>query len=236
VSVDGGDLRKLGLPRAPIGAQLELADRQVTVAAVTEGIRSFTLSPYLFTSPATARRLLGLGDGQAMYWALDLRDPTCVDSVVTWVERHPDLKAVRTDAWMSMTEDYWVGGSGAGMAIAFSALLGWIVGAVIVGQTLYSLTRDHLRELATLKAIGAHPAELLGFVGWQAAFLAIVGGSIGIALALVAQRAAAPAGLSVVLSSSAFVIGVGSVIVMCLIASVSSARVVLRLEAAEVFK
>lgn len=236
VSVDNGDLKKLAITGTAVGQRLEIAEREVVVAAVTEGIRSFTLSPYIFSSPQTARRILGLSDNQATYWAVDLKQPECAQSVTTFIERHPDLRVVQTAKWATMTEDFWVGGSGAGMAIGFSALLGWVVGAVIVGQTLYSLTRDHRRELATLKAIGAQPVELLGFVGYQASFLAVVGGSIGLLLAFGAQRIAEPAGLRVVLSTPTLLLGLGSVVVMCAIASISSAKTVLSLDAAEVFK
>ena len=68
-------------------------------------------------------------------------------------------------------------GSGAGAALAFSALFSLVIGIVIVGQTLYSITREHLKELATLKAMGASRGELVGFVSWQASFLALVGGA-----------------------------------------------------------
>ena len=53
--------------------------------------------------------------------------------------------------------------------LAFSALLGLAVGAIVVGQTLFSLTEGRLRELATLKAMGASDREVLAFIGWQAA-------------------------------------------------------------------
>ena len=50
ISVDRTDLDKLQLPAAPIGSTFEVSSRQVTVAVVTDGVRSFTLSPYLFLS------------------------------------------------------------------------------------------------------------------------------------------------------------------------------------------
>jgi hypothetical protein len=46
------------------------------------------------------------------------------------------------------------------------------VGAVIVAQTLYSIVKDHMRELATLRAMGGTRRELLSFIGWQSSTLA----------------------------------------------------------------
>ena len=85
------------------------------------------------------------------------------------LERHPQ-SAVRDRAeFEGMTSHYWVIGSGAGATLAFhEALLGFIVGLVVVGQTLYSLTESRSRELATLKAMGASGRELAAFVLWQA--------------------------------------------------------------------
>src|SRR5205823_5692141 len=76
------------------------------------------------------------------------------------IEREPELKVWTRSEFRKMTEDYWVEGSGAGIALGLSAILGVVVGFVIVGQTLYTLTKEHLKELATLKAIGATGAEL----------------------------------------------------------------------------
>ena len=44
----------------------------------------------------------------------------------------------------------WLFRTGAGLALIGGALLGILVGTVIVAQTLYSSTKDHLNEFATL--------------------------------------------------------------------------------------
>ena len=150
----------------------------------------------VFTELDTARRLAMLGADQSYYWVLDLARPECTTEVVAAVSRHPDLIARRTEDFQQLTEDYWVAGSGAGTAIGFSALLGLVVGVVIVGQTLYAVTKEHLRELATLKAIGASPAEIVSFVAWQAAFLALIGGGFGLLMAFGVRSWAVDYGLT----------------------------------------
>jgi putative ABC transport system permease protein len=237
VSVDSIDLGKLHLPADPRGTRIQIGTHTVEIAALTHGIRSFTLTPYVFSDIATARRLVGLGEGQAHFWVVDVADPGCAMTVAAAIEeRHPDLQALTAAAFRKKTEDYWVGGSGAGVAIGFSALLGLVVGTVIVGQTLYSVTREHERELATLKAIGATRTELASFVAWQAALLAVLGGVIGFGLAAIGQHVLADAGLMVVLSPRVLVMASCAVFGMCAVASVGSVRKVLNLDAAEVFK
>lgn len=237
VSVDSIDLVKLHLPPDPRGQRIEIGTHTVEIAALTHGIRSFTLTPYIFADIGTARRLVGLADGQAHFWIVDVADSACSATVVQAIERSSaDLQALPVSVFRQKTEDYWVGGSGAGVAIGFSALLGLIVGTVIVGQTLYSVTREHERELATLKAIGATRIELASFVAWQAALLAVLGGGIGFCLAGIGQHVLADAGLMVVLSPRVVLMAACTVAGMCFFASLGSVRKVLRLDAAEVFK
>lgn len=236
VAVDRLDVEKLAIDGDPIGAELGIGRESVRVAAVTDGIRAFTLAPYVFAELDTARRLALLGADQAFYWVLDLARPECASDVVAAVDRHPDLVARRTDDFREMTETYWVAGSGAGAALGFSALLGLVVGVVIVGQTLYAVTKEHMRELATLKAIGASPAEIVSFVAWQAAFLALVGGGLGLGMAFGVRNLAVDAGLTIVLSGPVLGVGCGAVLMMCAVASLWSVRAVLALEAAEVFR
>ena len=236
VAVGRRDVEKLAIDGDPIGAELGIGRESVRVAAVTDGIRAFTLAPYVFAELDTARRLALLGADQAFYWVLDLARPECATDVVAAVDRHPDLVARRTDDFREMTETYWVAGSGAGAALGFSALLGLVVGVVIVGQTLYAVTKEHMRELATLKAIGASPAEIVSFVAWQAAFLALVGGGLGLGMAFGVRNLAVDAGLTIVLSGPVLGVGCGAVLMMCAVASLWSVRAVLALEAAEVFR
>lgn len=236
VAVDRLDVDKLAIDGDPVGAELGIGNESVRVAAVTDGIRAFTLAPYVFAELDTARRLAMLGADQVFYWVLDLARPECASDVVASVGRHPDLVARPTDEFREMTEEYWVAGSGAGTALGFSALLGLVVGVVIVGQTLYAVTKEHLRELATLKAIGASPAEIVSFVAWQAAFLALIGGGLGLAMAFGVQSWAIEVGLTIVLSGPVLAVGCTAVLAMCAIASLWSVRAVLALEAAEVFR
>jgi putative ABC transport system permease protein len=236
VAVDGYDMRKLQIWGDPLGAALEVNGQTVHVAAITEGIRSFTLLPYMFAEIDTARRLVNMAEGQAQYWVVDLKDRGCLADVVEAVGKRKDLQARTTDEFRRKTEEYWVADSGAGTALGFSALLGLIVGVVVVGQTLYAITEEHIRELGTLKAIGATNVELVAFVGWQAAFLWLAGGGIGALFAWAVKELVWDFGLVLVLSPGVLVFGIGAIAAMCVLASLWSVRKVLKLEAAEVFK
>ncbi|HUQ04059.1 MAG TPA: ABC transporter permease [Kofleriaceae bacterium] len=236
IAVDEADLDRLEIPRPAIGQQVELQDGPVYIGAVTKGIRSFTVVPYLFAEPREARRILGLVEGQATFWAVDLADTRCAPDVRAAIERHPDLVVRDRRQFEKMTSHYWVIGSGAGATLAFAALLGLIVGLVVVGQTLYSLTESRSRELATLKAMGASGRELAAFVLWQAGLLAVSGGLVGLVWAFGLARLVQTVGLTVVLDATVIGGGLGTIVGMCALASLASVRKVVRLEAAKVFK
>ena len=235
VTIDDLDTEQFRITGDPMGATFEVGGQTLRVAGLTHGIRSFTLSPFTFTDLRTARRVLQLGDDQAHYWVLDVPNAACAATVIEQVNAHPDLEAVTTAEFRRRSEHRWVIGSGAGAALGFTALLGLVVGIVIVAQTLFTIAREHLRELGTLKALGALDRELVGFVAWQAAYLAVVGGAIGTVLAL-AVSAAVSSFLLVLLPASLLLLAAGAIVAMCAVASVSSIRNVLRLEPAEVFK
>ena len=59
------------------------------------------------------------------------------------------------------------------------ALLGVIVGTVIVAQTLYSSTKDHLNEFATLRAIGSSGNYIHKVIICQALLSAVIGFAAG---------------------------------------------------------
>jgi putative ABC transport system permease protein len=236
VAVDELDFGKLELGGRRLGAPLEVGGRTVYVAGVTQGIRSFSLAPYVFAEAGSAQAITGLADGQFNFWVVDLKKRSCLEEVRQYVSRHVDLSAQTREEFEALTQEYWVAGSGAGTALGFSALLGLIVGVVIVGQTLYSLTKEHLRELGTLKAMGASRREILGFIGWQALFLAGFGAVLGTAASFGVKQLMFDYGLLIELSPSVLALGIGSVLLICALASIGSVRTVLKLDAAEVFK
>jgi putative ABC transport system permease protein len=236
IAVDASDLARLEIREPAIGEEIQLGDHSAYVGAVTSGIKSFTVVPYLFAEARNAQRLVGLGAERYTYWSIDLKDAGCKADVIHAIERNPDLEAHTVDEFKKMTADYWVIRSGAGATLAFSAMLGLLVGVVVVGQTLFSLTEGRLRELATLKAMGATNAELLSFVAWQAAVLAVVGGLAGWAFALGMQKGVAAMGITMSLGASVLAVGMGAVALMCAAASAASVRKVLTVSAAEVFK
>ena len=62
-----------------------------------------------------------------------------------------------------------------GPIFSFGAIMGFIVGVVIVYQVLYADVNDHLAEYATLKAMGYSDMALLGVIFSEAIVLSVLG-------------------------------------------------------------
>jgi putative ABC transport system permease protein len=236
VAIEALDVKKLHVDGEPLGAPLEAGGDVVHIAAMSYGLRSFTLMPYVFTRLPQARRLTRYGDGQATFWVGDLKDASCAPAVIAHVEGEPELDAHTGGEFVEMTQAFWVLNSGVGTVLTFGAVLALVVGMIVIGQTLSAITRSHLRELGTLKALGASRRELAGFVGWQALFLMILDGCLAVVLAFGCRALLGRFGLEVALTRGVLALGGLAVLTMCALAASRSIRVVLQLEANEVMK
>jgi putative ABC transport system permease protein len=73
------------------------------------------------------------------------------------------------------TQTYWQQRTGIGFILGLGAVVGIIVGVVVVSQILYSSVSDHLKEFGTLKAMGASAGMIYRVIIEQALWMAILG-------------------------------------------------------------
>jgi putative ABC transport system permease protein len=174
VIVDAIDVEKLA---AQPGGMVEINGKRARVSGVTSGYRNIG-GAYVFTSLATARRMLGLEPERTSYLLVKLRDPARIDAV-----RHalqPDGRQPAYSVWTARelsrrSQLYWLLESGAGASFGFSSVLALIVGVVITSQTLAGAILASLREYATLRALGVSARALSGIVMEQAFWVGAAG-------------------------------------------------------------
>ncbi len=94
-----------------------------------------------------------------------------------------DVKVLTPQEFAQIEIDYW-GNQGIGFIFGLGAMVGFIVGIVIVYQILYADVSDHLPEYATLKAMGYSDRYLLGMLLQEALLLAVLGYIPGFFLSL----------------------------------------------------
>jgi putative ABC transport system permease protein len=236
VAVDRSYLKDLGI--AGKGDHAEINGQRIHVTALTSAIRSFTTLPYVFMPITRARELTGAGPEQATYQLVTVAPGADIETVrASLAARLPDTEVLTHDAFRKRSLNYWMFNTGAGAALIMGAVLGIIVGVVIVAQTLYASTKDHLNEFATLRALGASASYIHTVILIQALLSAVIGYILGMALALfvIYGLASKSATLTILmtpkLAAYLFALTVG----MCVFAAITAIFKVTRIDPAGVF-
>lgn len=234
VGVDRSYLKDLGVSGLGDIAQIERG--RVKITAITEGIRSFTMAPYVFTTLNRARQLLGAPGQNVSYYLVKLAPGADVEGVRQNLRKRLSTVEVLTkEEFRNRSLRQWLYSTGAGVALIGGALLGLLVGTVIVAQTLYSSTKDHLTEFATLRALGSSSGYIHRVILTQAGFSAVLGYALGMAIALTvvmfSEHTALPIIMTPGLAFALFII----TLAMCAISAVSAIMKVTKLDPAMVF-
>lgn len=234
IAVDRTYLDDLGIKG--VGDQAQIESSRVKIAALTDGIRSFTTAPYVFTTINRARSILNLQPDQATFLLVRLdprADPAAIKRDLQ--QRLSAVEVLTKAEFTNRSLDHWLFGTGAGVALIGGALLGMLVGTVIVAQTLYSSTKDHLNEFATLRALGSSAGYIHKVILSQAALSAAIGYLLGMVIALgvvaLSEHTALPIVMTPGLAAGLF----GLTIFMCAISALAAIMKVTRIDPAMVF-
>lgn len=235
IVIDKNEYAKLKIDR--VGHVTEISGVRAEVVAMTSGIRSFTTSPIVFSDIPTARSFLRqLGEEPVTYILVDVAEGESIEAVKARINALPHLAAYTRAEMSDRTRTYWSERTGVGAGFFTTAVLGIIVGFVVVGQILYSGTLQYIREYGTLKAMGARNSAVVQVILSQAMISAALGFVVGAPLAMGMRAAMKGANLTVALSNELYIATLVITAVMCALAALLSIVKVLRLDPASVFK
>lgn len=227
--------QKLGVTR--IGEVFEIGGHRARVVGFTRGIRSFTTSPYVFSSFKNAQDYTNLREDQAMFILVKVTPGADVQQVRRDLMSHVKDVDVYTSAQFSrMTTFYWMFTTGAGVAVLIAAALGLVVGFVVVAQTIYATTMDHIREYGTLKAMGAPNSYVYKVIMKQAAISAVIGYALGMIVSLFVVQGSQKGGAAILMPPSMAMGMFFLTLAMCIGAALVSINKVTHIDPAMVFK
>jgi putative ABC transport system permease protein len=86
-----------------------------------------------------------------------------------------DVRVLTKAGFAEVERSYWEDSTSIGFIFGLGAMMGFIVGSVIVYQILYTDVSDHLPEYATLKAMGYRSTFLYGVVLQESLILSVLG-------------------------------------------------------------
>ncbi|HYZ43553.1 MAG TPA: ABC transporter permease, partial [Xanthobacteraceae bacterium] len=234
VAVDRSYFDRLGVEG--IGANAEIRGQKVEVRAVTSGIRSFTTTPYVFTTLDRARAFTGTAANKATYFLVRVAPGADVESVRRRLMANlSDVDVLTAAEFRDRSRSFWLFGTGAGFALFAGALLGMIVGTVIVAQTLYSSTKDHINEFATLRAIGSSGIYIHKVIICQALISAVIGFCLAAGIGLLVVAATADTALPIVMTPTLTLVLLFLTLVMCVVSAVAAILQVMRIDPVMVF-
>ena len=235
VIVDELYSEKLGVNE--IGQTVEIGGRKAKVVGFTNGIRTFTTSPAVFTSFKNAQDFFNLREDQLLYILVKAANTTNLGELKNDLQtRLPDNDVYTREELIGKQQFYWMFGTGAGITVLIAAGLGLLVGVVIVAQTIYSATIDHLKEYGTLKAMGATNFYLYRVIITQAVAAGIVGYIVGMSVSLFISHASLQGTTAIILPWQLVLALFGLTMLMCIVASMVSINKVTRIDPAMVFK
>ncbi len=220
------------------GDYREMLGRRLKVIGTTRHALSFTTNPVTFINYRLAQTIQpSLLAGRTSYILVKLvpgADTVAVRREL--VRRLPYNDVYTKQEWAAQSRNYWLVSTGLGLGIYVIVFLGCFVGVVVVAQTLYASTMEHLKEFGTVKAIGGSNTDIYRILIKQAIIAAVIGFGGGVLLSWGMMPMLVRLGLQVMLPLWLHGTVFAGTIVLCAGASVVSFHKVASIEPALVFR
>jgi len=217
----------------------EINDREIEVVGLFEMGTSFGIDGTVITSddnwlrlfPSRSRNEIQLG-------LIRLKEGTDPDRVRDALAEYlpDDVLVLTKQQFVQREKNYWNAATPIGYIFAFGAIMGFVVGAIIVYQILFADVSEHLNEYATLRALGYRNRFVSGIVLQQAVILAVLGYLPGLAIVYwLYGKAEAATNLPLYITQERAITVFLMTLGMCAISALMAVRKVRRLDPAEVF-
>jgi putative ABC transport system permease protein len=232
-----------------LGKVFEMNDRRAVLVGVCQVSMPFLSTPILYTRYSAATLYAPRERNLLSFVLAKAADGVTPEEVCQQIEaatqanRPGDddrrLMVLTGDQFFWKTIWYFMGSTGIPVNFGITILLGFIVGVAIAGQTFYLFTLENLKQFGSLKAMGLTNRRILGMILLQALVAGVIGYGLGLGLSatyfeLISRQKVELEGIY--LYSQVSVLVAVCVGLICVLASLLSARKVLVLEPAIVFR
>jgi putative ABC transport system permease protein len=220
------------------GEYREVQETRLKIVGQSSGALSFTTTPISFLDYDLAQGLQpDLLAGKTTYILVKLASGADPAAVKTEIQRRLPYNDVHTkEEWAKKSEAYWIVNTGIGMNSYLTVFLGCLVALVVVAQTLYTSTMEHLKEFGTVKAIGGTDRDIYAILARQASIAAAVGFILGAAMAFALVPLAARADLKLLMPLPFVAVTALGTFVLCLGAAMLSFHKVAGIDPGLVFR
>jgi putative ABC transport system permease protein len=156
----------------------EIENQTITIAGLFKLGTSFGADGNLMTSDQNFLRLFPGREAASINLGLIYLEPGYDPKQVATALRNylpNDVKVLTHQEFIEFEENYWQTESPIGFIFGLGVSMGFIVGIIIVYQVLSTDVNAHIKEYATLKAIGYRNLYFLGVIFEEAVILALLG-------------------------------------------------------------
>lgn len=231
------ELSKQALGTLHVGDEAEMEGRRVIIGGFSQGVRTFTAAPFVFTSIENALDYVPYYHYDEISYVLVRAVPNAniLDIRDRIAQEVSDVEVLTTDEFAERSVKYWMLETGVGITVIITAALGLLVGAVIMSQTLFAITQDHIANYATLLALGFHQKTLRQIVLTQSLSLGGLGIIVGLVLFFLACNASARSPIPLETTPMVSLGLVAFSLLCCIASSWFSIRAIFKLDPVSVF-
>ena len=216
--------------------ELQINSISARVAGEVAGTPRFTPQPVLYMTYANASRMLPAQRHRLTFILVNVEQGQDAPDVARRIEAATGLRARSAAEFKRDTVLWFIKNSGVIAQVGVIVVFAASVGCVITGLMLFIFTKENSRLYATLKAIGARNATLLAMILSQAGLAALVGFGLGLGSCAAIGTLLAGTGFHFRLMWYTPCVAAALVGVVCVVATLLSARTVLNIEPGLVFR
>jgi putative ABC transport system permease protein len=221
-----------------LGRTFELNDRRAVLVGVCAVAPPFFSDPIIYARYSQAARYVPRERNLMNYVLVKAEDGVDHDELCRRIEERTGRMALTGRQFFWKTVGYFLGSTGIPVNFGITIALGFIVGAAVTGQTLYLFIVESLKQFGALKAMGVPNAGILRMIVLQALLVGSIGYGLGAGLTAIffitTGNITHLAGLHMTWVA---LLGTGAAVLVIVVAtSIISARRVLTLEPAVVFR
>jgi putative ABC transport system permease protein len=234
--VDESAMKRLG--QIKIGDYRDVLWRRLQIVGISRGVKSFTTAPIFFTSYTLAQQLVGyIGADNTVFVVAGVAPGYSTEKVVDVLRsRLTGVDVYSKAAFSKKTRLYWTIETGVGFSFLLTIFISFLIGMLIVGQTIYNSTMEHIREFGTLKALGASNADIYRIIFSQALMNALLGYLVSLIITMLSVGFYEGIGMVMVVSWRVNLLVLGLTLCMCLTAAFVSVRKIRSIDPAILFR
>ena len=163
-----------------IGREFEANDQRMLLVGICDSTPNFASPVIMYARYSEAIQYTGQSRNKMSFVVAKAQDGFDPKQVAERIAKETNLKAQTWKEFSDATMNYYLTHTGIAINFGITVLLGFIIGAVISGQTFYIFIVENLKQFAALKAIGVTNNKILKMVLTQAAVVGSIGFAIGI--------------------------------------------------------